>query len=131
MLPSAELVHLDVRDPAFRADPYPTFAALRARGPVHQHSSGMWFLVGCNEASTGLSDRAFMRYQNEDRPPSDIQRSNPFFRDGPAHALPRRIVVPGLSNRVMDSLRPRAQAVVDQALASKDHGSQLHLVSRA
>jgi cytochrome P450 len=127
MLPSA-LVDLDVRDPAFRADPYPTFAALRARGPVHQHSSGMWFLVGFEEASAGLSDRAFTRYQSEDSPPSDNQRSNPFFLDGPEHALPRRIVVPGLSNRVMDSLRARAQAVVDHALESKDRSGQLHLV---
>jgi cytochrome P450 len=125
---SRSQVSLDVRDAAFLADPYPAFAALRAAGPVHQHTSGMWFLVGFEEAGAGLSDRDFTRYQNEDSPPSEMKLSNPFFLDGPAHAVARRIVVPGLSRRALEASRARAREIVARVLDGRPAGSKLRLV---
>jgi cytochrome P450 len=36
---------VDFRDPAFTADPYPTYAELRAQDPVHQVADGLWLVT--------------------------------------------------------------------------------------
>jgi cytochrome P450 len=88
----------------------------------------MWFLVGFEEAGAGLSDRAFTHFQNDDNPPSELKLRNPFFLDGQAHSVARRIVVPGLSRRSVEGWRPRARKIVDQILDQQSAGRQLRLV---
>jgi cytochrome P450 len=46
----------DPAAPAFLADPYPAFAELRRRGPVHSHAGlGLHVVVGHSEPSTVAS----------------------------------------------------------------------------
>jgi hypothetical protein len=39
------LAPLDMRDPTFRADPYPTYAHLREHEPVHRDAFGIWLVT--------------------------------------------------------------------------------------
>ena len=50
---------VDLFDPAFLEDPYPSLRAWRAEGPVHRHQSGTWFLLGYDEVACGLADAHF------------------------------------------------------------------------
>jgi cytochrome P450 len=126
--PDALLLEL-VATPEGRADPYPRYAALRERAPVHRSNFGLWTLTGYDDcqhllrhpgvgkdfreamSSLGLTDadrEAQDRFRND--------RSNMLVTDPPDHTRLRGLVTRAFTNRTVEKLRPRVVALVDELL---------------
>jgi cytochrome P450 len=130
--PDALLMEL-VATPEGRADPYPRYAGLRERAPVHHSSFGLWTLTGYEDCqqllrhsgvgkdfrgavkSLGLDDadrEAQDRFRND--------RSNMLVTDPPDHTRLRGLVTRAFTNRTVEALRPRIVALVDELLDTFD-----------
>ena len=131
--PDALLLEL-IATPEGRADPYPRYAALRARAPVHRSAFGIWTLTDYEDCqlllrhpgvgkdfssamnSLGLTDadrEAQDRFRND--------RSNMLVTDPPDHTRLRGLVTRAFTPRTVEKLRPRIVTLVDELL--DDFGS--------
>jgi cytochrome P450 len=126
--PDALLLEL-IATPEGRADPYPRYAALRERAPVHHSTFGIWTLTDFDDCqlllrhpgvgkdfssamhSLGLSaadQDAQDRFRND--------RSNMLVTDPPDHTRLRGLVTRAFTPRTVEKLRPRIVTVVDELL---------------
>jgi cytochrome P450 len=126
--PDALLLEL-IATPEGRADPYPRYAALRERAPVHRSAFGIWTLTNYDDCqlllrhpgvgkdfssamnSLGLTDadrEAQDRFRND--------RSNMLVTDPPDHTRLRGLVTRAFTPRTVEKLRPRIIALVDELL---------------
>ncbi len=137
-------VGFDPYSPAFVADPYPTYAELRARSPVFfDETWGLTFFAGHADVAGILRDRRFGRDVRGYVPPGHIDRTvydrvyppqwptwTTYIRDSfidlepPRHTRIRRLVQWAFSRRASESYRRRmvatAQRALDAALDSGD-----------
>ena len=130
------------RDPAVRADPYPTYAALQAMGPVLRTRMGGWLLTGHAEVFSVLRDATFSsssRHQagydqfvelGRQLGLSDLQdlfERVMLFADPPDHTRLRRIASQAFTARAVEDMRPRIAAIVDRMLdnVEADGGGEL------
>lgn len=132
--PDALLLEL-IATPEGRADPYPRYAALRERAPVHRSAFGIWTLTDYEDCqlllrhpgvgkdfssamnSLGLTDadrEAQDRFRND--------RSNMLVTDPPDHTRLRGLVTRAFTPRTVEKLRPRIVALVDELLDTFDPG---------
>ena len=132
--PDALLLEL-IATPEGRADPYPRYAALRERAPVHRSAFGIWTLTDYDDCqlllrhpgvgkdfssamnSLGLSDadrEAQDRFRND--------RSNMLVTDPPDHTRLRGLVTRAFTPRTVEKLRPRIVTLVDELLDTFDPG---------
>ncbi len=132
--PDALLLEL-IATPEGRADPYPRYAALRERAPVHRSAFGIWTLTNYDDCqlllrhpgvgkdfssamnSLGLTDadrEAQDRFRND--------RSNMLVTDPPDHTRLRGLVTRAFTPRTVEKLRPRIVALVDELLDTFDSG---------
>jgi cytochrome P450 len=130
--PDALLLEL-IATPEGRADPYPRYAALRERAPVHRSAFGIWTLTNYDDCqlllrhpgvgkdfssamnSLGLSDadrEAQDRFRND--------RSNMLVTDPPDHTRLRGLVTRAFTPRTVEKLRPRIVTLVDELLDGFD-----------
>jgi cytochrome P450 len=114
-------------DPAFIADPYPTFHKLRAAAPVWQSPFGFWIVTRYEDAALVLRDRRFgkdfvgnatRRYWpgivNE---PAFASHSKMMLvLDPPDHTRLRGLVIKAFTARRVEAMRPRIAALVDALL---------------
>jgi cytochrome P450 len=114
-------------DPAFRIDPYPVYARLRAEAPVYEAFGGL-VLSRYAECEAVLRDprsssdfdkstahEMWVREQGPGYQPP--QQTRPFlFLDPPDHTRLRGLVTKAFTPRVVDRLRPRVQEIVDVLL---------------
>ena len=124
-LPSAG--PFDPTTPEFLGNPYAKFRELRERTPICvDPTTGACFLLRFDDVESGLTnitrghDDGFVRHVHFP--------GNPFAADGRGHTGPRRVIMPTFSNRGVQPFRERAQAIVDAALAGKEHGGELRVV---
>ena len=128
--PDSILLEL-VATPEGRADPYPRYAALRARAPVHQSAFGFWALSrydDCQQllrhpgvgkdfsgaaSALGLTDE---QRSQQDRFRND--RSNMLTTDPPDHTRLRGLVTRAFTPRTVETLRPSVVALVDELLGA-------------
>ena len=114
-------------DPAYLRDPFPLLQRWRELGPVVvDPGSGRVFLLSFDAVETGLSQIVRGHAQGPDR--HKHFPGNPFAADGPGHTLARRVISPAMSNRSVQRHRQRIEQIVDDALADKTDGSELHVV---
>ena len=117
-----------IGSPAFQADPYPTYANLRAVGPVHQdEATSTWHVVGYREVHAALRDPRLTAARSEyflseqQRRDFDalagILPDMMVFADPPRHTRLRGLVSKAFTPRVVEGLRPRVQAIVDALIA--------------
>jgi len=129
-------------DPGFMEDPWPRYAELRERNPVHRDPRGFWVLTrhaDCLELLRSRSasadavniDPAAMpqglarplpRSEEDAALATAIDDNRPFlFRDPPEHTKMRGLVSKAFTPRMVEGLRPRVEAIVrellDEALA--------------
>ncbi|MHB8377749.1 MAG: cytochrome P450 [Dehalococcoidia bacterium] len=115
-------------DPAFRADPYPTYRRLLAGEPVREGLMGMYVLpryADCvamlrdphasNDARSSDQFQEFLAQQGPLDPDQEaLMRFQSFlFMDPPDHTRLRGLVNKAFTPHVIDGLRPRIQQIVD------------------
>ena len=125
----------DPADPAFLDDPYPTFAALRALGPVHEHP-----LIGSPVAVSHVACSAVLRGRDLGRIWSDAQPADEFAAfnllhrnsllelEGPPHDRLRTLVAGIFARGHTARLEPGVRALADRLVADlaariRDDGS--------
>jgi len=124
----------DPFDPAWSSDPFPLYADLRDRAPIHRNDLGFWVVSRHADCLAVLRDRrassdslnvAVERMPEGFRTPVAIDdpvaqamlEMRPFlFRDPPDHTRLRGLVAKAFTPKVVESLRERTQQVVDELL---------------
>jgi cytochrome P450 len=115
--PAGEIVY-NPFSPEVKVNPYPVYRRLREHDPLHFNKyAGMWFLTRHRDCAAILRDARFsaalgqdVRRRGERLPPSMLNT------DPPDHARLRDPFMPLFANRVLQQLRPRIQAIVDDLL---------------
>ncbi|GAA2404776.1 cytochrome P450 [Streptomyces glaucosporus] len=119
-----DLEHLAPHGTDVTADPYPVYALLRERGPVHRvpttDSRNVWLVLGHDEVRAALTDP---RLRN------DIRHSSGWTDDGghavgrnmlqtdpPHHTRLRALVAREFTHRRVESLRPRIERITGDLL---------------
>jgi pimeloyl-[acyl-carrier protein] synthase len=117
-------------DPAFVADPYPTYRQLRTEDPVHHSPMGFWVLTRYEDVVAALRDprlakeaiAAFVAARFG--APVPITGLSMLDRDPPDHTRLRSLVSKAFTPRVVEGLRPRVQQIVDGLIArAREKGS--------
>ena len=140
---------LDFMRPEFLRDPYPTYRALREAGPLHRISSGplrFWVLTRHADVQALLRDprvtvdRIPGIQVDANAPPVDPATLNPLartlrtltrvmlFRDPPDHTRLRGLANKAFTPRMVEALRPRIAALVDELLAPLGDGAGFDVV---
>jgi len=115
---------LDPADPAFLADPYPTFAALRAAGPVH-HSAALGLHVAVSHAACDalLRDRSLGRIWQDAEPAELFPAFNLLHRSSllesvpPTHTRLRRLVAGAFARGHAERMQPWIDALAASLVA--------------
>lgn len=116
-------------DPAFRADPYPFYAALREHDPVHRTGDTV-ILTRYEDVAYTLRSNDFSRdiEANGNEPTDPLSRAKRERRrsrnssktilnlDPPDHTRLRRLVSKAFTPSSIENLRPRVQQLVDDVL---------------
>lgn len=123
----------DLYGPAFRADPYSTFASMRANDPVLcqpglDGETMIWFVSRYDDvAAILLDDKRFVRdprlaltpeelAQQPSSPALDAIETHMLNRDGEDHRRLRRLVTKAFTPKMVEQLRPRIQTIADELL---------------
>lgn len=123
-------------DAAFRADPYPTYAALREAGPIHwsdEFFGGGWLLTRHADVEAVLRDPARFSAQRtggwvmrNDAARGELQRFQQLFAramlflDAPDHPRIRGVLNAGFRGEVLQRLVPAIRQRVDRLLDAVD-----------
>ncbi|HXJ84152.1 MAG TPA: cytochrome P450 [Candidatus Methylomirabilis sp.] len=118
-------VELTALDEAFRADPYPVLARLRAREPVHHDQMiNRWVLTRSEDVDGVLRDRSMSvdpRKANEGTFMRIFERFGEFsmlFQDPPDHTRLRALVSKAFTARAVERLGPRIREIIDELLGA-------------
>lgn len=132
----------DIFDPAFRADPYPVYTAMRAHDPVYRgrpptpgdHDAPWYYLFRYKDVAAVLKDprfgRAIAPALDEPPPPVPAAEREPFWDmyarwtlalEPPEHTRQRALLNHAFTARVVEALRPtiaaRAASLLEETLA--------------
>ncbi|GCB44780.1 cytochrome P450 [Streptomyces sp. NL15-2K] len=122
----AEVIDLGKYGDAFRTDPHPVYAKLRALGPVHRvrppgsdDGYWTWLVVGYEEARAALADprlskdgsRIGVTFLDE-----ELIGRYLLLTDPPEHTRLRGLVSRAFTMRRVEALRPRIQEITDELL---------------
>ena len=130
---------VDLFDPVFKADPYPTYARLRSSAPVHRATMpdgrGVWLITRYEDVLAVLKDERFVKNwrsaltpeQRAEIPPiPEVMKplsQNMLDTDPPDHERLRALVSKAFTPRLIERMRPRVQAIADGLLdAVQDRG---------
>jgi cytochrome P450 len=114
--------------PGFADDPYPHYAELRAKEPVHQHPLGFWILGRHGDVVALLRSKNSVEDRNAGPSPVGEQRAaaageggpdlaaSMLHRDPPDHTRLRKLVSKAFTVRAIEALEPRMTELVDEAL---------------
>jgi cytochrome P450 len=127
---------LNFFDPEFLADPYPAYHRLRAEDPVHHHPLGFYVLTRYEDVAVVLRDARFGKggYQAlmEGRFGAAADGSrlalSMLFRDPPDHTRLRALVSQAFTPRVVETLRPHIQAIVDGLLTGPTEAGTMDVI---
>ncbi|GAA2418378.1 cytochrome P450 [Streptomyces glaucosporus] len=108
----------------FVRDPYPVYAELRARGPVHRvripEDAVAWLVVGYEEARAALADRRLSKDWSNASPALGVEPVssgvNMLGSDPPDHTRLRGLVAREFTARRVESLAPRVREIADDLL---------------
>jgi len=115
----------DPTDPAFLADPYPAFDALRTDGAVHWHAGlGLFVAVSHAACDAVLRDRSLGRIWR-DREPAEVfpsfnllHQTSILESEPPTHTRLRRLVAGAFGRGHVERMRPWIDALADQLVSA-------------
>ena len=120
---TAPTVDLDLSDPDFVADPYPTLGRLRQAGPVVRQASTGMLLVGTHAAvGAALRDRRLGRIWRDREPAATYAAFNALHshqmmeNEPPRHTRLRRLVAGAFARGHVQRMRPRVGQLADELL---------------
>ncbi|WP_328506640.1 cytochrome P450 family protein [Streptomyces sp. NBC_00391] len=121
----------------FATDPYPVYAALRAKGPVHRvhlpQTGDCWLVVGRDAARAALTDARLsndIRHSAWDTDGGHAIGVNMLQCDPPQHTRLRRSVAAHFTPARTAALRPRIEEMATDLLAELPAEGTADLVSR-
>jgi cytochrome P450 len=133
-LNSSEPTGLNLTSSAFKADPYPTFARLRASDPVHQYASSddgqhTWLITRYADAEPILRDERFVKnrqhvfssaehtpFSDSDGSVDDLFGLGLLALDPPDHTRLRSLVSLSFTPRMVEQWRGRIQEITDELI---------------
>jgi len=122
--------------PAFYADPYPTYRALREHEPVKRMPNGSWFLTRYDDlVSAYKNTKLFSSDKKKEFAPKygasplfEHHTTSLVFNDPPAHTRVRRLIMGALSPRAIAEMEGDLVALVDGLLDALAAGSKVDLI---
>jgi len=140
---SSELIFFNPFLPEVRANPYPHYRELREREPLHRNPLGFWILSRYREGASVLRDRRFAMIDPRDRDDplsllldrdslaiiQDAMMRTMLFMNPPDHTRIRSLVTKAFTSRVVEGLRPRIQAIVDDLIDAVAARGEMDLVA--
>ena len=136
----------DPFDPEWATNPFPLYADLRQRAPVHRNALGFWVFARHADCLALLRDRrtsaddayidperlsAEFRFGSgaDDPEVTAMRDMRPFlFRDPPDHTRLRGLVSKAFTPKVVESLRARTQQIVDELLDAAFEADRVDLL---
>ncbi|MFJ8729260.1 cytochrome P450 [Streptomyces bauhiniae] len=123
---TTEVIDLVALGEDFVRDPYPVYAALRERGPVHRvripEGAEAWLVVGYEAGRAALVDPALSKQWKNASPsfPLSSPAAGPHMlnQDPPDHGRLRKLVVREFTARRIGQLAPRVAQITDELLDS-------------
>jgi hypothetical protein len=127
-------------DPAFLADPFPLYHALREHDPVHRMPDGSYFLSRYDDCAAVYRDpETWSSDKTHDFRPNfgdsllyEHHTTSLVFNDPPYHSRVRKLLAPAFAPRALAALQPRIEALVDRlidrALAQCADGGAIDLI---
>jgi len=126
--------------PEFIRDPYRHYHRLRATDPVHRSPLGFFVASRHEDVSLVLRDRRFgkdfagriTRRQGKEVLDEPVYRSMSHWmlqQDPPDHTRLRGLVVKAFTARRVEDMRPRIQAIVDQAIDRVERKRHMDLIA--
>ncbi|MYT34025.1 MULTISPECIES: cytochrome P450 [unclassified Streptomyces] len=116
----------------YKRDPYPLYAELRARGPVHRvrFPSGVcaWLVTGYDAAQKALTDPRLGKHHSRGNaawrarasimpePQHSQLQVHLLHQDPPRHTAMRRMITDAFAPQRVEALRPRFQEMADALL---------------
>ena len=135
-MPNTETVELLALDPDFVRDPYPTYAALRSRGPVHRvltpEGTELYLVVGYEAARAAYTDPRLTRDWRQHAHLLDGElpvfadgpgNAHMLLRDPPDHERLRRLVAREFTPRRVAAMEPFVREVTDGLLDAMADGA--------
>src|SRR5438477_3762796 len=129
-------------EPGFTADPYPQYAAMRASDPVHLTLLEFWVLFAYEDIARFLKDPTLSVEDANARPTAidqmivdavgdraDRGSHTMLNLDPPDHTRLRKLVTKAFTPRVVENLRPRVQALVDDMLDDAGKRGEIDLIA--
>ncbi|MFD9502231.1 cytochrome P450 [Streptomyces sp. NPDC060035] len=118
------IVDLAALGDAFTRDPYPVYAELRARGPVHRvripEGADAWLVVGYDAGRALLADQRLAKDWQWASPALGLSKvsagKSMLGSDAPDHTRLRKLVSREFTLRRMEQLAPRIQEMTDELL---------------
>ena len=139
-----QLPRVDLLDPAFKANPYPTYAELRSTAPVHRvelpDGLGIWLITRYDDVLAVLKDERLVKdwrkvltsEQLAQVPPippvMEALSRNMLDMDPPDHQRLRSLVSKAFTPRLIERLRPRVQAIADGLLDAVQDRGEMDLI---
>lgn len=123
-------------DPGFAADPYPFFAELRERGPVHRarvlDGRECWLITGYEEARKAFTDPRLSNDVSYLKAWESLGRNvvgrTLMMTDPPDHTRLRKLVAREFTSRRVRAMRPRVQRTTDGLLDAMLESDRADLV---
>ena len=140
--PASGTMQVDITSPAFKADPYPFYARMRAEAPVHQltlpDNREAWLVVRYAEVAAVLNDERFIkdRFKTPEltakqpwMPKSFLPLTNNMLdQDPPDHTRLRSLVHKVFTPRLVEEMRRRVQSLTDEFLEAAKPTGKMDLI---
>ncbi len=137
-------VEVNLLNPAFKANPYPTYAALRAAAPVHRvtlpDGQGVWLITRYDDVVAVLKDERFVKDWRNAKTPEQIAQMprqtevlvkldrNMLKLDPPDHTRLRALVHKAFTPRLVAGLQARIQAIAETLLDAVEAKGEMDLI---
>ena len=134
----------DLFSPAFKRDPFPTFAHMRQHAPVYRHVApngiAIWYITRYEDVAAVLKDERFVKNIFNALPASHWNQAphtnnllqlinrNMLFADPPDHTRLRGLVSQAFTPRRVEQMGPRIQAIADALLDKAAAQREMELI---